>query len=117
MHACMQVALAREEDERTALHVACAEGHLPVVQLLLQHGASLSARDFDGWSPLHCAAYYGDPRVTGALLQAGAAAEDVSPATGATPLLLAAEMCGSSWVDRPCNYAAGEGGGADADPL
>lgn len=31
--------------DRTPLHWACAKGHLPVVELLVDHGADLEAKD------------------------------------------------------------------------
>ncbi|KAF3959547.1 hypothetical protein ACB098_09G037400 [Castanea mollissima] len=48
------------EDGDTALHIACLYGHLPCVQLLLERGASLEAKDEDGAIPLHdaCAGGY-----------------------------------------------------------
>ncbi|PKI52396.1 poly [ADP-ribose] polymerase tankyrase-1 [Punica granatum] len=50
------------EDGDTALHLACLYGYLPCVQLLLERGASLEAKDEDGALPLHdaCAGGYSD---------------------------------------------------------
>lgn len=41
------------------LHIAAANGFSEVATLLLEQGASLSAKDHDGWEPLHAAAYWG----------------------------------------------------------
>lgn len=48
------------ENGDTALHLACVYGHLTCVQILLERGASLEAKDEDGEIPLHgaCAAGY-----------------------------------------------------------
>ncbi|XP_016495930.2 uncharacterized protein LOC107814939, partial [Nicotiana tabacum] len=54
------------EDGDTALHLTCLYGHLHCVQLLLERGASLEAKDEDGAIPLHdaclvvCLAVHGD---------------------------------------------------------
>ncbi|KAK3093431.1 hypothetical protein FSP39_015649 [Pinctada imbricata] len=40
------------QDGRTALHVACREGHYPVVQYLLHNGVSVHAKDHQGLTPL-----------------------------------------------------------------
>uniref|UniRef100_A0A8C5Q681 Protein phosphatase 1 regulatory subunit 12B n=1 Tax=Leptobrachium leishanense TaxID=445787 RepID=A0A8C5Q681_9ANUR len=45
----------------TALHVAAAKGYKEVIRLLLQLGFDVDARDFDGWTPLHAAAHWGQP--------------------------------------------------------
>uniref|UniRef100_A0A7N0UB21 Uncharacterized protein n=1 Tax=Kalanchoe fedtschenkoi TaxID=63787 RepID=A0A7N0UB21_KALFE len=41
------------EDGDTALHLTCLYGYLPCVQLLLERGACLEAKDEDGAIPLH----------------------------------------------------------------
>ena len=41
------------------LHFAAANGFTEAAALLLEHRASLSAKDLDGWEPLHAAAYWG----------------------------------------------------------
>ncbi|XP_061353913.1 uncharacterized protein LOC133298598 [Gastrolobium bilobum] len=41
------------EDGDTALHLTCLYGHLACVQLLLERGADLEAKDEDGAIPLH----------------------------------------------------------------
>ena len=38
------------------LHLACANGHIDAIELLLTHGANIDAIDKNGWSPLHHAA-------------------------------------------------------------
>ncbi|XP_053305643.1 protein phosphatase 1 regulatory subunit 12A-like isoform X2 [Spea bombifrons] len=43
----------------TALHVAAAKGYTEVIKLLLQLGFDVDSRDFDGWTPLHAAAHWG----------------------------------------------------------
>jgi len=51
-----------DEDEvygQTALHLACLNGHHLVAKRLLAAGASRSATDSDGSTPLHCAANFG----------------------------------------------------------
>ena len=41
-----------DHDQRSPLHVACAEGHVEIVQYLLEHGASVYSRDRFGRMPL-----------------------------------------------------------------
>ncbi|CAK9134015.1 unnamed protein product [Ilex paraguariensis] len=41
------------EDGDTALHLTCLYGYLPCVQLLLERGACLEAKDEEGGIPLH----------------------------------------------------------------
>ncbi|XP_026416516.1 tankyrase-like [Papaver somniferum] len=41
------------EDGDTALHLTCLYGYLPCVQLLLERGASMEAKDEDGAIPIH----------------------------------------------------------------
>jgi ankyrin repeat protein/catechol 2,3-dioxygenase-like lactoylglutathione lyase family enzyme len=56
----------------TGLHEAAARGHLAVVRLLLEHGASPDAREAgDNTTPLHWAAAHGHLDVVRALLDAG----------------------------------------------
>ncbi|XP_021915295.1 protein phosphatase 1 regulatory subunit 12A isoform X3 [Zootermopsis nevadensis] len=43
----------------TALHVAAAKGYIKVMSVLLQGGANVNSQDFDGWTPLHAAAHWG----------------------------------------------------------
>ena len=42
----------------TALHRACSRGTMSVTRSLVDAGADVSATDSNGWSPLHCCAYY-----------------------------------------------------------
>lgn len=44
------------------LHIASANGYLEAAELLLEHKASMSAKDHDGWEPLHAAACWGQVR-------------------------------------------------------
>ena len=46
---------ATDEEEATALHVACRENYLPVVELLLGKGAATGALDKLHQIPLHLA--------------------------------------------------------------
>lgn len=50
------------------LCLAAMGGHLPVVSLLLQHGASADQGDESGWKPARYAAYNGHPKVLELLL-------------------------------------------------
>ena len=50
-----QVRLA-DKDGFTPLHYASQEGHLPVVKILLENGASWEDRNYQGVAPLHKAA-------------------------------------------------------------
>lgn len=49
------------------LHIAAASGFGEAAALLLEHGASLSTKDRDGWEPLHAAAYWGQVSTCGAV--------------------------------------------------
>ena len=55
-----------------AIHVAAGQGHVDIARLLLQHGASVSARDHDGRMPLHLAAFHGHTDMLELLLDHGA---------------------------------------------
>ncbi|XP_005628148.1 protein phosphatase 1 regulatory subunit 16A isoform X1 [Canis lupus familiaris] len=56
----------------TLLHVAAANGFGEVAALLLEHQASPSAKDQDGWEPLHAAAYWGQVHLVELLVAHGA---------------------------------------------
>lgn len=56
----------------TLLHIAAANGFSEAAALLLEHRASLSAKDHDGWEPLHAAAYWGQVHLVELLVAHGA---------------------------------------------
>lgn len=81
----------RDHAGRTPLHVAVLRGHVPLVRLLLQRGASAGAADGAGRTPLHEAAWHGHSQVAELLLRRGAPATARSRA-GLTPLHWAAAL-------------------------
>ncbi|XP_042321536.1 protein phosphatase 1 regulatory subunit 16A [Sceloporus undulatus] len=56
----------------TLLHIASANGYLEAAELLLEHKASMSAKDNDGWQPLHAAACWGQIQLVELLVAHGA---------------------------------------------
>lgn len=44
-------------DKRTALHLACSEGHLDLIKYLIDHGSNVNAIDRFGDTPLSCAVW------------------------------------------------------------
>ncbi|XP_043365817.1 protein phosphatase 1 regulatory subunit 16A isoform X1 [Dermochelys coriacea] len=56
----------------TLLHIASANGYLEAAELLLEHKASMSAKDSDGWEPLHAAACWGQIHLVELLVAHGA---------------------------------------------
>lgn len=71
------------------LHVATIAGHVPLVRLLLKHGASLDAIDSEERTALHHAALGGQVELVRSFLRAGADTLK-QDAKGATPLHYAA---------------------------
>jgi ankyrin repeat protein len=79
---------ARDADDSTPLHCATWKGHLPVVELLLHHGADVNAtnsNDHWGTTPLHAAAH-GNQRAIAELLIAKGANIQAKNLNGRTPL-------------------------------
>ena len=56
----------------TPLHYAASSGHMPMLELLLEHHADLNAPSPNGTTPLMMAAGYGSPEAVQRLLKAGA---------------------------------------------
>lgn len=53
------------------LHIAGASGYLRAAELLLDHGVRVDVKDWDGWEPLHAAAFWGQVVLTpGAMREA-----------------------------------------------
>ena len=57
-----------DSDSNTALHLACIHGHSKVVRVLIAGGAEIEARNYYLWTPLDCAAAYGQPKCAKLLL-------------------------------------------------
>ncbi|KAI6650880.1 Transient receptor potential cation channel [Oopsacas minuta] len=73
----------------TALHLACEQGQLEVVELLMKARANINAINFNNRSPLHLAAAAGHVQVAEYLIQEEAPID--SDVTASTPLLLACQ--------------------------
>ncbi|NJD63675.1 MAG: hypothetical protein FIB00_00280 [Chloroflexi bacterium] len=84
---------ARDEANRTALHLAVRGQHLDVMRLLLDRGASPDAPDQEGRTPLHHAAMNNLTAALALLLERGAALE-ARDSYGRTALLLCARERG-----------------------
>jgi ankyrin repeat protein len=81
---------AAEAKRRTALHLAAAQGRVELArQVLAAARAAVSAKDADGWLPIHGAAAAGHADIVAALLAAGSDVEDPA-ADGDSPLHKAA---------------------------
>ena len=59
-------------ETRTALHWACMNGHLDVVNVLLSHGCAADSQDLMyGFTPLMMAAGQGQDKIVSALVETG----------------------------------------------
>lgn len=86
-----QVVDSQDLSGSTALHVAVTEGHIEIVNMLLDCHASTDCRNYKKWTPLHMAAMKGNVEIVRALLRRGAKVNAVDRIeTGNTPLHLAA---------------------------
>eukprot|EP00252_Welwitschia_mirabilis_P022348 TRINITY_DN6018_c0_g1_i1.p1 TRINITY_DN6018_c0_g1~~TRINITY_DN6018_c0_g1_i1.p1 ORF type:complete len:483 (-),score=98.91 TRINITY_DN6018_c0_g1_i1:374-1822(-) len=72
-------------DDRTALHVACCEGHVDVVKLLLRKGANVNVRDRWGSTPIADAKFYGNEEIC-TILKAKGAKMPKTPMSVSNPL-------------------------------
>jgi hypothetical protein len=98
--AAVQLSVARSRaandlEREAPLCRAAALGVLPIVQLLLNHGASVNQLNEFGVSPLWCAAAANRPDVVQLLIAHGASPLVELPADGTSPLFVAAR-CGAS---------------------
>lgn len=94
------------QDGRTALHVACREGHLEVVQYLLHHGANVHAKDLDKKTPLMDAVHNKHLKIISLLIQTGAVLH-------MQPVNLAMELCRAASQDDVDTLIAWKAAGAD----
>jgi hypothetical protein len=100
------IALATEQSAnessslgRSPLGVACANGCIDVVYVLLKKGADLTVTNRNGWTPLHAASYNRHGDIVDLLLDRGCSA-DLRDKDGRTPLSSAAEKGHESIVRR-----------------
>ena len=63
---------AGDEEGRSALHVACWQGHVTVVTCLLNLGAEIDCLDNERRTPLQSAAWQGHDHIAEMLCQRGA---------------------------------------------
>lgn len=80
------------KNETTPLMEACANGHKPIVQLLLKHGANLNAQSSCGNTPLHYAVQHNFIEIVELLLKDTSSSLKMETANenGHTPLMEAA---------------------------
>jgi ankyrin repeat protein len=90
---CSQDVNVSSSDCSTPLHVASSGGRFAIVQVLLNHGADVNARQ-RGWTPLHLATWMGHPKVAQLLLEHGADVDFKYPC-GETALRLLSERDGN----------------------
>ena len=67
--------MQKTRERHTALHFATENGHVESVQLLIQNGAEINAKDNQQATPLHFAVRSGNYEVVNLLLKNGAKKE------------------------------------------
>ena len=77
-----------EENIDEALLDACLEGNTESALYLIEEGISENAKDYLGWTPLHCACIYGHLETSTALVDKGATVNEKDD-DGDTPLHMA----------------------------
>jgi len=80
----------RDEDNKTALHIAAKKNLLEAAKWLINKGADLEAHDNRGFTPLHYAAGYNSVDVAGLLISRGAKVDAIDR-NGRTALHMAAK--------------------------
>eukprot|EP00879_Flechtneria_rotunda_P005063 GHRR01005340.1.p1 GENE.GHRR01005340.1~~GHRR01005340.1.p1 ORF type:complete len:228 (+),score=102.66 GHRR01005340.1:210-893(+) len=98
----------QDESGRTALHMACANGHGEIAKLLLEANASPDIKNAEGNTPMHWACLNGHTEVVQALLDKGATAAVLNNA-GRTPVDEALARGHQAVIDviNSCNTGAG----------
>mmetsp|Transcript_43015 Transcript_43015/g.71490 ORF Transcript_43015/g.71490 Transcript_43015/m.71490 type:complete len:371 (+) Transcript_43015:164-1276(+) len=102
----------------TALLLACSEGHVDVVNLLIEAGVGINIPKANGATALYVAAYHGHLEITQLLLQHGAMC-DQPKFNGATPLYVACQNGHSLVVAALLDHgaSANRAGTGGATPL
>ena len=59
------------EDRKTALHFAAQKDDEVTMRKMMERDPLVDAKDKDGWTPLHEAAYYGSKGAAGVLIEKG----------------------------------------------
>ncbi|NEQ98598.1 MAG: hypothetical protein F6K30_18065 [Cyanothece sp. SIO2G6] len=91
----------RNSNNETPLHIAVTTGSAPVANVLIQNGAELNVANISrGQTPLHRAILCERVHLVQILVDSGADI-NVSDKSGATPLLLAEEVCHEEWRNIP----------------
>ncbi|CAM9779735.1 unnamed protein product, partial [Laminaria digitata] len=91
---------------RTALHVASANGHHELVKLVCRAGAKIEQVGAEGAAPLHLAAAFGGTEAVTVLLECGADVNCVTEKYGFTPLHIAAKGGSAELVRVMCAAGA-----------
>ena len=81
---------AVDSDGFTVLHLAVANNHKNIVELLVAKGADINAKDDDGFTPLHWTAIKGHKEIVELLIDNGANVNPKGDEFGMTPLHKAA---------------------------
>jgi ankyrin repeat protein len=80
------------QKQLTALHMAAYNGHTEAIKLLLEHGATIDARDTEGKTALLHACTGPFPEAVKVLLDAGADINTTETTEAFTPLMMAAGL-------------------------
>ena len=101
---CLSLLLSAGADVDLGSPLCCGITHLPVVLLLLEHGADPNLPALEGYTPMQCAVRHGDDRVVEALVSYGGVVDHTA--------LYEAEVVGDMFLYRLLqSFGAEEEGG------